>query len=1166
QYTSGSTAAPKGVMVSHGNLLHNERMIGAAFGMDEESVVVGWLPLYHDMGLIGNVLQPLHAGGRCVLMSPVSFLQRPMRWLEAISRYRGTVGGGPNFAYELCARKASPEALAGLDLSSWQVAYNGAEPVRASTLERFAEVFAPSGFRKEAFYPCYGLAEATLFVTGGVSGVAPRVDDRRVSCGYAWMGQRLVVADPETGTERGAGEEGEVWISGPSVARGYWENPEGTARDFNAFLATGEGPFLRTGDLGYLAGGELYVTGRLKDLIILRGRNHYPQDIELTAERAHVDLQPGGGAAFSVEVGGEERLVIVHEVVRHRKDGIEAIAEAVRGAVAAEHEVQAREVVLIRQGGLPKTSSGKVQRALCRELYLKGELPVVGRSALAAADPAPELAAGLTREALAAQAPAERRAMLAGYLRERAAAALGIPASAISSQPLTALGLDSLTAVELKGGVEAALGIPVPLSDLLQGIGVADLAEVLLAGLDGERATGQATGEAPLRSLSLSGDQPLSPGQRGLWFLHRLAPEGGAYNIAVAARTRGLDAAAFARAVAALAARHEALRTIFPRAGDEPVQRVLPDLAPDVEIVDVGAGLVPARLDTEAWRPFSLEHGPLLRARIFKGEDEETVLLVVHHIVADFASLAVMARDLAAFYQGEGRGEALEPLALRYADYVHWQAGVLAGPRGERLWEYWRQRLAGVRDLDLPADHPRPPVQTWRGGARAAAIPPALVAALREMGARWGATPFMTLLAVFNAQLARYTGQEDFAVGAPVAGRTLPELGPLVGYFANALALRADLSGEPSFERLLERTRRAALEGMEHGELPFPLVAERLRPVRDPARSPIFQAMLVLQQGRPQDPPGLAGFSLGEAGARLELTGLPLESVRLEERRAQFDLTLRLADDGRGGLGVSLEHNADLFDGATAERMLGHFLSLLQAAVAAPEAPVWHLPLLSPAERRQAVGESTAPREDGLLLHQLFEAQAARTPDAEAVVAGDLRLTYGEMNARANRLAHRLRRLGVGPDDRVGICLRRSERMMVSLFAVLKAGGAYLPMDPAYPRERLALILEDSGARVVIGEEATASRLAEESGERWLALEADLSGESAENPEPAIGPRNLAYLIYTSGSTGLPKAVAVEHRSPVALMHWGREVFTDGELAGALAATSIGFDVSVFEI
>ena len=1192
QYTSGSTAVPKGVMVTHANLLHNERMIGAAFGMDEESVVVGWLPLYHDMGLIGNVLQPLHAGGRCVLMSPVAFLQRPMRWLEAISRHRGTVSGGPNFAYELCLRKASPEALARLDLSSWRVAFDGAEPVRASTLERFAAAFAPCGFRPEAFYPCYGLAEATLFVTGGRPGQAPRVaaagDSSRplVSCGRSWMGQRVVVADPETGVERPPGAEGEVWVSGPSVARGYWRNPEATVRDFNAFLlpadgagGEAEGPFLRTGDLGFLAAGELYVTGRLKDLIILRGRNHYPQDVELTAEGAHPDLHAGGGAAFAVETGGEERLVVVHEVARRRRDGVEEIAEAVRRAVAAEHEVQVHEVVLIRQGGLPKTSSGKVQRRLCRDLYLRDALPVVGRSALVHADPAPEIAMALTRGDLAALEPAERRAMLAAYLRERAAAVLGISASAISAQPLTALGLDSLTAVELKGSVEAASGLAVPLAELLQGAGIEGLTEVILESLETADAT--LDGDAPpLRVLSLTGDQPLSAGQRGLWFLHRLAPEGGAYNIAAAARTRGLDPAAFARAVDALAARHDALRTVFPVNEDEPVQRVLPSLPPDVAIEDAAAWSerdLARRLGEEAWRPFALDAGPLLRARVFTGatgaDGESVVLLAVHHIVADFASLAVMARELSALYRQEtGNPEAVpEPSPLRYADFVRWQEEMLAGPRGERLGSYWRRRLAGVPDLDLPADHPRPPAQTWRGGARAARVPPALAEALREMGARRGATLFMTLLAAFQAQLARSTGQEDFAVGAPMAGRPLPELAGLVGYFVNALALRADLSGEPGFAELLARTRRTALEGMEHGDFPFPRLAEGLRPVRDPARPPIFQVMLVLQSRRPQDPPGLAAFSLGEAGARLELAGLPLESVRLEERRAQLDLTLRLADDGRGGLGVSLEHNAGLFDGGTAERMLGHFLTLLAGAVAAPATGVWDLPLLAPAERRQVLEEWNAtarayPR--GLLLHQLFEAQAARRPEAEAVIAGDLRLSYGEVNARANRLAHRLRRLGVGPEDRVGICLRRTERMIVSLLAVLKAGGAYVPLDPAYPRERLEALREDSSARVVIGEEATASRLGSD-GDGWLCLDAEAAGiaaESAENPAPAGDAGNLAYLIYTSGSTGRPKAVAIEHRSPVALMHWSRELFPPEELAGTLGATSIGFDVSVFEI
>ncbi len=1194
QYTSGSTADPKGVMVTHANLLHNERMIGEAFGMDEDSVVVGWLPLYHDMGLIGNVLQPLYAGARCVLMPPVAFLQRPMRWLEAISHWRATTSGGPNFAYELCLRKASPEALAGVDLTSWRVAFNGAEPVRAATLERFAETFAPCGFRPEAFYPCYGLAEATLFVSGGVRGRRPRISSvaaprRDVSCGRAWMGQRLAIADPETGLELPPGSVGEIWLSGPSVARGYWGNEEATERDFNAWLLTpdgpGGGPFLRTGDLGFLTDGELYVTGRLKDLVILRGRNHYPQDLELTAEASHPDLRSGGGAAFSVEIEGEERLVIVHEVERRRRDGFEEIAEAVRRAIAAEHEVQVHEVVLIRQGGLPKTSSGKVQRRLCKQLYPGDELPVVGRSALAAVDAVVELAPELTRESLVALAPRERRETLAAWLRELASAVLGVTAGEGTAgtpgtagtespraldPPLTALGLDSLTAVELKGSVEAALGLPVPLADLLQGIGIGGLADLLLAELE----MGPAVDAPPVRALSLQGDQPLSSGQRGLWFLHRLDPSGGAYNIAVAARTRRLDTVAFTRALAILTDRHEALRTVFPVVDDEPVQRVMASLLPDVQAEDAASwstGELERRLGEEAWRPFDLAAGPLLRARFFSHGGETVLLLAVHHMVADFASLAVMAREFSVLYRQETGGPAavLEPPVLRYGDYVRWQEELLAGPRGERLWSYWRERLEEVRDLDLPVDHPRPPVQTYRGGVRTLALPPALRAGMRSAG---NATLFSSLLAVFQAQLGRYSGQEDFAVGSPTAGRPLPELAGLVGYFVNVIALRADLSSEPRFADLLVRTQRAVLEGLEHGDLPFPALAERLRPVRDPARSPVFQALFVLQQGRPQDPPALAAFALGHEGARIELGGLELAPVRWEERRSQLDLSLHVAEDGRGGLCASLEYNADLFEAATAERMLGHFRSLLEGAGAEPERSIWSLPLLAPAERRQLLEEWNETARDyprSLLLHQLFEAQAARTPDAEALISGELRLTYRELNAEANRLAHHLRRLGVGPEDRVGLCLRRCERMIVSLFAVLKAGGAYVPLDPTYPRARLASILEDSAARVVIGEEATASRLAAESGGSWLSLDGEAERIAAQSPgdlEPLGDAGHLAYLIYTSGSTGRPKAVAIEHRSPVVLMHWAREAFAPQELAGALASTSIGFDVSVFEI
>jgi acyl-CoA synthetase (AMP-forming)/AMP-acid ligase II len=358
------------------------------------------------MGLIGNVLQPLFAGARCVLMSPYTFLQQPYRWLEAITRYRATTSGGPNFAYELCVRRIGEEQRAALDLSSWRVAFNGAEPVRAETLERFARAFAPCGFRRQAFYPCYGLAEATLFVSGGEPGAGERVErvepaalerglaapspEREggrplVSCGRVWGGQEAAVVDPATGEPCGEGQVGEIWLRGPSVTQGYWSNAAATARDFGASLrgpAGPQGPYLRTGDLGFLSGGELFVTGRSKDLIILRGRNLYPQDVELTVERSHPALRPGG-AAFAVDAEGEERLIVVQEVERRARD-LDAVAGAVRRAVSEEHEARVWDVVLVKEGTVPRTSSGKIQRHACRAGYLAGTLAVAGRSALAA--------------------------------------------------------------------------------------------------------------------------------------------------------------------------------------------------------------------------------------------------------------------------------------------------------------------------------------------------------------------------------------------------------------------------------------------------------------------------------------------------------------------------------------------------------------------------------------------------------------------------------------------------------------------------------------------------------------------------------------------------------------------------------------------------------------
>jgi acyl-CoA synthetase (AMP-forming)/AMP-acid ligase II len=402
QYTSGSTGNPKGVMVSHGNLLHNSRLIHQCFGHSPNSQGLIWLPPYHDMGLIGGILQPLYGGFPVALMAAVDFLQKPMRWLQAISRYKATTSGGPNFAYELCLRKVTPEHLENLDLSSWDLAFTGAEPIRAETLEQFATTFASCGFRKEAFYPCYGMAETTLIVSGGVKTELPLIrkieataleenkvvpagdeqNDARVfiGCGQSCQNLKIVIVNPESLTSCSDNQVGEIWVSGGSVAQGYWNQPEETEKNFHAYLAdTGEGPFLRTGDLGFLQNGELFVTGRIKDVIIIRGQNHYPQDIELTVERSHPSLRVGCGAAFAIDFKGSEKLVVVVEVERSylRKLDVQEVVGNIRQAIVSEHGLEVFAAVLVKTGSIPKTSSGKIRRYACRAAFLTGSLDVV---------------------------------------------------------------------------------------------------------------------------------------------------------------------------------------------------------------------------------------------------------------------------------------------------------------------------------------------------------------------------------------------------------------------------------------------------------------------------------------------------------------------------------------------------------------------------------------------------------------------------------------------------------------------------------------------------------------------------------------------------------------------------------------------------------------------
>jgi amino acid adenylation domain-containing protein len=705
------------------------------------------------------------------------------------------------------------------------------------------------------------------------------------------------------------------------------------------------------------------------------------------------------------------------------------------------------------------------------------------------------------------------------------------------------------------------------LQDLARAAGISADDEELLALLLAEEGVELAPSEDAIPRQPGRAEAPLSFSQERLWFLDRLAPGTATYNIPAAVRLQGalwLDV--FARSWREILARHDSLRTRFESRGGAPVQVIdrQPTPGSELNLVDLAGLPAEARGRTasalaraEVARPFDLARGPVARATLVQlASDEHLLLLTLHHIVSDGWSMGVLVREVAALYDAflNGRPSPLPPLRIQYPDFAEWQRARLTGERLEAELAYWRERLAGAPVLALPTDRPRPAVASARGATIPFRLPEAVTAALRRLTEEQGATIFMTLLAALDALFERHTGQRDMVVGSMIANRTRAEVEELIGFFINALAIRADLAGDPPFRALLDRVREAALGAFAHQDLPFEKLVAEVQPERDLSRSPLFQVVFLVQN-TPQ--------------AALQLAGLTLSPVELEVKSAKFDLQVTVVEHPRE-LGGSFNYSTDLFDATTMERLCRHFQTLVAgvAGIAgSPDARLSELPLLSPAER-QAILEWNGTAADyptEACLHELIAAQVARTPDAPALAFEDATLSYGELAARAGRLARHLCRLGVGPEVAVGVCVERSLELVVGLLAVLQAGGAYLPLDAAYPRERLARMLEDGRPPVVLAQAKTAALLPTHEG-RTVLVDAPLELDE-ERSLPAIRavPENLAYVIFTSGSTGRPKGAMNRHRSIVNRLLWMQEEYRIGPGDRVLQKTPASFDVSVWE-
>ncbi|MEU8702271.1 amino acid adenylation domain-containing protein [Streptomyces sp. NPDC048680] len=1106
-YTSGSSGEPKGVAVTHGNvvvLAADRRWRNG----NHERVLLHY-PLATDISTYE--LWPFLLAGKQVVIAADEHVE-PEAFDRLIRDHGVTAMCLPAPLFSLLVEECLP-CFEGL-----REVLTGGEAVSGETVARVM-----AAHPRLTVVDAYGPTEATAFATLFPMEPGFTLADSRVPIGAPIDNTRVYVVDSGLRPVP-LGVSGELVIAGPRVARGYVGMPELTAEKF---VPDPWGPpgarMYRTGDVvRWLPGGALEFLGRIDAQVKIRG--------------------------FRVELGEIEAVLLRHPAVSQ-------VTVAVREDVPGDKRLVA--YVVLESGG-----DEGVLPAL--RAHAAGGVPdYMVPSAFVALDEFPLSTTGkIDRRAL--PAPDARSVAEAGYApptTEPEKALCEVFAEVLEVHPVGvdddffALGGHSLLATRAIAKIRARFGPDVPLQALFE--------------LRTPRRVAGSVGELSadvdvIRPVARDGALPLSFSQQRLWFLDRLTPDSGFWNVAMGVRARGpLDVDAFGRALSAVVARHEALRTVFPDdGGGTPVAVVRKAGEIRLAVTDVADEAEALALATaDAALPFDLARGPLLRTRVLRlAPQDHAVLITVHHAATDGWSHAVFWGELAEAYTAalEGRTPVLPELPVQYGDFAVWQRDHLAGAVLDRHVDYWRDRLAGLRPLELPLDHPRPAVATSAGASQPWELPEDLVRAARALGDEEGATLYMTLLTAFTVVLARFADTEDVAVGTPVAGRTRAEVERLIGFFVNMLVLRTDVSGDPSFRELLGRVRESAVGAMEHQDLPFEHLVEALAPERDLSRNPLVQVVFQLMRA-----PGDKGDRLG--GARLE----PLLD---EHAFTRVDLEVHLTEDGDRVRGTVL-HATALFEAETVRRMLHHLTVVLRGALAAPDAPLSAVSLLDDTDRHQLLegwNDTALPYRDASLA-ELFDEQAARTPDARAVEYGDDSLTYAELGGAAEQVARRLRAHGVRADDLVGLCLDRSTAMIVGLVGILKAGAAYVPIDPTHPRERVRLIVDDAGMAVAVTERAHAGVFADDTALVLL----DALPDTEPDAEPAAGtaadadgpgPDSLAYVVYTSGSTGTPKGIAMPARCVVNMLAWQKKAVPGGPGTRTAQFTALTFDVSVQEV
>ncbi|MBE8967605.1 amino acid adenylation domain-containing protein [Nostocales cyanobacterium LEGE 12452] len=1137
-YTSGSTGQPKGVMLSHRNLCNHMFWMQTAFPLTEKDKVLQKTPFSFDAS-VWEFYAPLLVGGKLLLAQPgghadTAYLK------ELIAQEQVTTVQFVPSLLQILIEQGGLETC-----HSLKQIFCGGEALPVVVQENLLSNLNVN------LHNLYGPTEACIDATFWTC--KPGIKRQIVPIGRPIANTQIYILD-EYLQPVPVGVAGELHIAGAGLARGYLNkreltqekfipNPFGGGRGAEGQRGRGETEdqssnserLYKTGDLArYLPDGNIEYLGRIDNQVKIRGFR-----IEL-GEIEGVLSQLGNVQANCViareDTPGDKRLVAY--VVPHNNCTL--TINELRHSLKAKLPDYMLPNAFVMLESMPLTPNGKLDRR---------------------ALPIPDFNSERIDKYVAPRTPVEE------LLAQIWAQVLKVELVGIHDN-FFELGGHSLLATQLVSRIRTWFKVELPLRELFARATVAELAH-LIRQLQQQNLELTAS---PILLRARDAELPLSYAQQRLWFLDQLNPNSAFYNIATALRIVGtLCVAALEQSLQEIIHRHEALHTNFITVDGKPSQiihnwREQENISWTVSIVDLKhLSATEQEIATQqlaqqqAIQPFDLATQALARVTlVVLSETEHVLLLCMHHIVSDGWSMGVFIQELATLYNAYSQGQSspLAPLLVQYADFAIWQRQWLQGDVLQSQLSYWQQQLASAPALlSLPTDRPRPSVQTFAGAYQEFALSQKLTSGLTQLSQQQGVTLFMTLLAAYDTLLYRYTGTEDILVGSPIANRDRSEIEGLIGFFVNTLVMRSNLAGNPSFSELLTRVREMAMEAYSHQNLPFEMLVEALQPERDLSHTPLFQVMFVLQN---------APIS------QVELTGLNVSSLPIKGATARFDLTLIMQNTATGLVGV-WEYNTDLFDASTIERMTGHFVTLLESIVSNPQEQISQLPLLTQAEQQQLLVEWNDTQTEYPLdkcIHQLFEEQVKRTPDAVAVVFENQQLTYYELNCRANQLAHYLRSMGVKADVLVGICVERSLDMVVGLLGILKAGAAYVPLDPEYPQERLTFMLEDAQVLVLLTQQSLLDRLPQHQAHLvFLDTDAQLISQSSqENLISGVQANNLAYIIYTSGSTGQPKGVAMNQLALCNLILWHLENMKISRGTKTLQFAPISFDVSFQEI